>query len=194
MQQPPQRHWIFARWYYTLAVSAFVLMVVAVAIQLVTPKPPEATPTFGAARPGDTFSSSKQKELGEPLETSKTKKGDTEYLYASDFAVHPNQVHVDAKNKIQFVKEFVLPDPKHTLTQYVAEYGQPDFVLYDTGSPDSVRAHVFLEAGLVVVAHIDGDVVEQKWYFEPTTKELFLAGYGDSLSESGSGPESFPEL
>lgn len=193
MQQPSQPHWIFARWYHTLAVSAFALLIAAIALQAITPKPEEAAPTFGAARPGDVFSTSKQKELGQPLESIKTEKGDTEYLYASDFAVHPNQVHVDTENKVQFVKEFISFDSKHTLSRYVSEYGQPDFVLYDTSSPDSVRAHVFLENGLAVVAHVDGDVVEQKWFFVPTTKEEFLAGYGESLSESGAGPESLAE-
>ncbi|MDA1079638.1 MAG: hypothetical protein O2840_03040 [bacterium] len=190
MQQPPQPHWIFARWYHTLAVSAFVLLLAAVVLQTITPKPKTPSSTLGDIQPGENFSKKMQQELGEPLETFTTKSGDEGYLYSSSFAAHPNQVHVDEENKIVFVKEYLTFDPNHTLAQYVTEYGQPDFALYDSESPETTRSHVFLTAGLVVVAHVDGDVVEQKWFFVPTTKDAFLAGYGSSLSEFGHGPES----
>ncbi|NCN06325.1 MAG: hypothetical protein GW946_00595 [Candidatus Pacebacteria bacterium] len=182
-------HWIFARWYYTLAAAAFILLASAAILQLLTPKPEKTATSFSALMPGNTFSSKKQQELGEPIESAITEQGDTKYLYQSSFAALPNELYISKENKVVFIKEFVLPDHEHTVSQYAAEYGEPDLVMYDSSSPDSVRAHVFLEAGLVVVAHVDGDIVEQKWLFEPTTKEKFLAGYGDTLSEIGSGPE-----
>jgi len=189
-QKTTQLHWLFSHWYYTLAISAFVLMLAALALQALTPKPEKVVPDAISAKPGDTFS---VKKLGEPLESFTTENNETGYRYASDFAAYPNEVVVDAENTIQFVKEFITFDPDHTLAQYAEQYGQPDLELFDSNSPDSVRAHVFLTAGLVVVAHIDGDVVEQKWYFIPTTEELFLVGFGNPLSESGSGPEARPE-
>ena len=180
-------------WYVGLGIIIFVVLIVSQIFRLLTPQPvPIQENSWREVTPGYSSLDQLTEKLGPPLSTEKNELG-TALYYQSDFPVFPNAVVVDQSNTVQFIKEYIPYDPNHLLTQYIEQFGQPDLELIDEKTGPATRAHVFLQKGVVIIAHISGGTVEQKWYFSPTTKEAFLRSWGRDLTDQESGPEKFVE-
>lgn len=175
-------------WYVAAGIVVFVLLIVAQIFRVLTPKEvPTQQNTWNGITPGYSSLDQLVEQMGEPLSSEQSSQGTTVY-YKSEFPTLPNTVVADSTGTIQFIKEYIPYDENHVLAQYVQKYGQYDLELFDEQTGGSTKAYVFLDEGLVVLAHISGNAVEQKWYFTPTTEQNFLQSWGDSLtSEEGFG-------
>jgi hypothetical protein len=179
-------------WYVTFLVIAFMVLTVAFIIRLFLPEPTlvsDKPNSWGNITPGYATLNQVNQELGTPLNSTQTSRG-IENTYSSFNDFTPHQVVADANGTVKFAKEFMRSSPDHTLDQYTSQYGQPDLQLIDHDSSDALTAHVFLEQGLVILAHNADQTVEQKWYFEPTDQATFMNSWGTSLETEGHGPEA----
>lgn len=180
---------IVKNWFTLLLVASAIITVISVIIKSLIP---EVTiikdNSWNEITPG--FSSYEQliEKMGPPIETIETEDG-FNLKYQSDFLAIPNQVVTSKEGTVQFVREFLKYDPNHLLEQYTKKYGQPDLVLSDPQSGPAVKANVFLEQGVLIMAHVKDGSVEQKWYFSPTTSEIFLQSWGETLSKEDTKPE-----
>lgn len=175
-------------------IVAAAIFVVGYVLRILTPQAPVPIQdnSWNGLTPGYSTLAQVQEKLGQPLTSQQTNLG-TELAYTSKFPALPNQVVVGSENKVSFVKEHIVYDETHTLATYTEKLGEPDLVLYGEELADSVKAYVFLDEGLVIVAHIANNAVEQKWYFAPTTQETFLATWGQTLTTEEHGPEALAE-
>ena len=89
----------------------------------------------------------------------------------------PQPIEVIVKDGwVAFLKKRPTSKDPLLLEEYVKRFGEYDLSLYS--HEPGFKAYVFLDAGLVVIAHeVKGDVIELQ-YFTPTTKEDFLASWG----------------
>jgi hypothetical protein len=178
-----------SQWFVILLITAFFITVISLIIRALLPEEiPVQENTWNSITPG--FSNYEQlvEQMGPPLDSVETEDG-FKLDYQSDFLAIPNQVITDKTGTIEFIKEYLLYDPNHVLKTYKDLYGEPDLVLFEEENSSAIKANVFLEEGLVILAHITDGTVEQKWYFVPTTQDLFLASWGQALSEDSEGPE-----
>ncbi len=189
-QTPPKKSFVKEYWYVFFLIGAFGLLLIAQIFRALTPPAPAPLKdnSWNELTPGYSSYQDVQTKLGQPLASNKTARG-TELSYQSQFPSIPTQVVINDENKVTFIKERLPYDPEHTLQAYIDKLGTPDLELYIEES-EAIKAHVFLAEGLVIVAHISDKSVEQKWYFEPTDKDTFLASWGQALSENQPGPES----
>lgn len=178
-------------WYVALGILFFLMLVIAQLFRVLTPKIiPIQQNSWQGLTPGYSRLEDVVGNLGQPLSTEDIREG-TALYYQSDFPVFPDEVIVNTTNTVQFIKEFVPYNADHTLQQYTQEFGQPDLELYDQDTGYASKAYVFLQQGLVIIAHISGQTVEQKWYFVPTTQQEFLQSWGKNLTDQGNPPEEF---
>jgi hypothetical protein len=177
-------------WYVYLLIGSFVILFIAHLIRTLIPVElaPIQENSWGEITPGHSKISQVVTKLGEPIATQQTSQGD-EYHFTSFSELTPNKVVTDSSGNVKFMKEFFISDFDHLLSDYTDKYGEPDLSLVDLDSSGAVRAHVFLEEGLVVVAHNIDKNVSQRWYFEPTTEQIFLNSWGNNLSNYHHGPD-----
>lgn len=177
-------------WYVTFLVIAFIILTISFIIRslLPTPPAPNQSNTWETITPGYSTIQQAAEQLGAPIDSKQTNRGiETTFSSYNDFL--PHQVVSDQGGTVRFAKEFIHSSLDHTLDQYINEYGSADLQLIDHESSDALTAHVFLEEGLVVLAHNADQTVEQKWYFEPTDEATFLNSWGINLETEGHGPE-----
>lgn len=155
-----------------------------------TPSPsPQMVPTgslnsFLGLRPGLKVSEADLRARGQLL-GKVASDSVTTYSLKSVYISKPNKVTIDSQSTILFAEENVLGHKTgDNLQNYIAEYGQPDLVLFNPSISLSVRSNVFLNAGIVVTAHVADGSVEQKWFFPPTDKDNFTKLYGEYLPEN----------
>jgi len=173
-----------------------IIVLISALIRLLTPAtaPTSEFNTFGGTvTPGYSKIDAVTEKLGQPLNKKTTDLGQL-YEFSSDYPQIPNLAVSAEDGTVIFIKEFLPFDTKETINTYLADLGQPDFKLKDTESSSALDAYVFTKAGLVLLAHLDGGVIEQKWYFVPTTPEIFIASWGRNLSTQGEGPEEKMDL
>ncbi len=176
---------------YLLILVAITLVASIFANSFLQPEAPMQNNTWKVATPGYKLSKKLQDQLGDPLEVKSTGTG-KEYNYKSAFPIHNNTVTTDSNDVVQFIEEFILYDETHTLLRYTTKYGEPNLILNAPKIGDIVVANVFLDQGLVVFTHKYTNTVTQKWYFKPTTREIFLTTIGKDLTiEEIREPESF---
>lgn len=142
--------------------------------------------------PGYKLSSQSSTQLGTLLGSKNTPQG-TELYYPSAFASKPNTIIVDTNSqKVIFIKEPVVYSENHVLGQYTSQFGEPDLVKFAPNISHAVKAHIFLDEGLVVFAHVKNNTVEEIWYFEPKYDEnTFLLLWGKELSDYEGIGETF---
>jgi hypothetical protein len=178
-------------WYVTFLVVSFIILTIATIIRSLLPQPAPVTGqpnSWGIITPGSSTIVQVTQQLGQPLQTQQTSRGvENTFAYYNDFT--PHQVVTNQSGVVTFAKEFIRSSPDHTLDQYTSQYGQADFQLIDHESSDALTAHVFLQEGLVVLAHNADQTVEQKWYFEPVDESTFMESWGANLETEGHGPE-----
>ena len=139
-------------------------------------------------KPGEKLSAKLKDQL--PITRVDKKQGTTLFNLRSDFSAKDNLVIVNQDDEVIFTKTHFVYNPNHLVKQYVDEYGEPDLVLEAPQISDAVEAHVFLNDGLLVIAHKQDGSVEQVWRFKPTSRELFLASWGKELRPRGTLPQS----
>ena len=173
-------------------IVAFVIFLVGYILRLLTPPAPVPIQenSWSGITPGYSNAQQVIENLGTPLSSFESAEG-TVLNYQSNFPSMPNQVIVGNNNTVSFMKEFVVYDVNHKLQQYTDQFGNPDLELFGESLSNSVKAYVFLEEGLVIIAHLNGQGVEQKWYFTPTDEQTFLQSWGESLTSEEHGPEPF---
>lgn len=180
-------------WYVALGIFVFVALIVAQILRMLTPREvPIQENTWEGITPGYTSLEQLMEKLGEPIGSENTNLGTAVY-YQSEFPAYPDTIVVDNSNTVQFIKEHIPYDENHLLSQYIEQFGQPDLELIDEQTGPSATAYVFLSKGIVIVAHANAHTVEQKWYFDPTTRENFLRSWGQNLTDEAPGPETFEE-
>lgn len=177
-------------WYVSLFVFAFVLLVIAQVLRLLTPPPPLQTNSWNGITPGRSTLSQLDQQFGLPIQTQQSQLG-TVLSYQSEFPTLPHQVVVDQENTVQFIKEYIPYSPDLKIDQYIQQFGQPDLELIEPEAGEAARAYVFLSQGLVIVAHVTDGTIEQRWYFTPTTESAFLQSWGQELTDQEAGPEPF---
>jgi len=168
-----------------------IIVLISALIRLLTPAtaPTSEFNTFGGTvTPGYSKIDAVTEKLGQPLTKKTTDLGQL-YEFTSDYPTRPNLAVSAEDGTVTFIKEFLPFDTDERISTYLTELGQPDFKLKDTESSSALDAYVFVDEGLVLLAHLDGGVIEQKWYFIPTTPEIFIASWGRNLSTQGEGPE-----
>jgi hypothetical protein len=187
--KPTLGRWLKEYWYVSLLVIAFIGFTISFILRSITPPlPPDSPNQWQGLAPGYSRLQDATTKLGEPVSQRQTPFG-TEVGYKSTFPAIPHIVVVDSQNKVRFIKEFTTYDQAHTLKNYTDQFENFDLELFLKNNREPVKAYVFLEEGLVIVAHLNGGFVEQKWYFEPTDQETFLKSWGTSLSGEETGPE-----
>lgn len=174
-------------WFIIFFIVSFLLVLISLLVQRLLPDPvPIQDNTWNGVTPGHSKYSQMVEIMGTPIDSVETEDG-YEIKYQSDFLAIPNEVVTDKEGTVQFIKEKLIYDESHTLSQYVDQFGEPDLVLQDESGGISLRANVFLEEGLVIMAHIKDGSVEGKWYFVPSTKAEFLSSWGENLSSEARG-------
>ncbi|MDH5533664.1 MAG: hypothetical protein OEX81_04530 [Candidatus Pacebacteria bacterium] len=172
-------------WFIVFIISSFVIVTISLIIQsIITQQIPIQENTWNGVTPGYSKYKDLVENMGIPIDKVETETG-FDIKYQSDFLALPHEVVTDKEGTVSFIKEYLLYDPTHLLSQYVEDFGEPEIVLFDDQSGTAFKAHVFLDEGLVIIAHIKDGSVEQKWYFEPVSKEIFLKSWGKTLSEKG---------
>lgn len=178
------------KWKISLGIFLSLMLILSAIFRILTP--PNYENTWENLNPGVNTANDLVTQLGQP--DSITKEGNYQlYEYKNrNNATFNTQVAIADSNKtIFFVKERIKSDLKHTLELYTTKYGPPDLELYLNDSTMSVKAYVFLDEGIAIFAHQLDMTVEQKWYFVPTTKEVFLKSWKNELSTQIPGPEEF---
>jgi hypothetical protein len=170
--------------------TAVFFFILAQIIRLLTPPAPPVSQnnTWQTVTPGITTRSEVEARLGQPINSIPTANG-TELQYKSVYPALPQQVIVDKDQKVQFIKEFIDYDPKNTIDSLLAQYGSADMEMFDPATGNGSTALVFLKQGVVVVINRFSKVIEQKWYFVPSSKEEFLQNAGKTLQAEEAGPE-----
>jgi len=175
------------KYLYLFGFFGFLLVVSAI-LRVLTPDTTIAENTWQEITPGKNSSADVQKKLGSPI-------GVTQYSeynvlqYDSPFPTMPHEVAIDKNNLVIFIKEYLTYDENHRLDQYLDQYQETDLELYAPMISEAVKAHVFLEEGLVIIAHMKNGAVEQKWYFIPTDKEVFIKSWEKELTQIQKGPD-----
>lgn len=146
--------------------------------------------SWGFVTPGYKLSKQALDQLGEPVSVKQTDVG-IENSYKSAYPSLPHTITVDQNEVVKFVKEYVNYNENHTLQTYTSQYGEPDLQFSGYGYTDTSTANIFLNEGLVIFTHPKGNIVESKWYFEPTSEEAFLAGFGAEFLKEPHQPETF---
>ena len=177
-----------------LAVLA-VLLVIASAVQQFIPieEPPVQENTWQGLTPGFKLTPKLLEELGKPLEVENLPAEKQHLTYSSEhFAAYHNEILVNKEGIVEFIQIPAKFDENNTLSNYITLYGEPDFELFAPQVNENVKAHVFLDEGLVIVANISNKVINQTWHFEPTDTETFMLNWGRQLSTEATQPEAFP--
>jgi len=193
MMQPttaPRPKSIFVEfWFVFLFIGAMVALILAYILRLLTPAGPQSN-TWNNITPGLSDVNDVTKNFGQPL--SQESYGPGQRLqYQSQYPTRPHDVITDQSGTVQFIKEYLPLDSQEFINTSIEQYGEPDYVLIDEITGDAFRAYVFLDQGLVLIAHIADDSVQQKWYFVPTSADNFLQSWGQSLTNEEPSPEEF---
>lgn len=184
-----KRSFFHQYWYVLLLFFAFIVIAISTIIRIMTPAEiPIQDNSWGGITPGYSTIDQVVAQLGEPIDQENTVDGKRNY-FKSDYPTLPNQVVSNSEGIVKFIKRYVSYDTEHTINQYVNKYGSADLELIDQETGDSFNAYVFLDQGIVVIAHIFDGTVNQIWYFEPTSKESFLSSWGNNLNDQVRGPE-----
>ncbi len=185
----------YHNWYIFGALAALTLL--SIILRLVTPQPTaQITPSpppislqptlnrYKNILPGDRVTLSDISKVGEVISSS-VSANTTTYSLKSAFLSKPNKVVVNIEGEVLFIEENILTSQtKEYLRTYIVAFGQPDLTMFNEQLGDAVKSYIFLNQGVVVTAHeLDGSI-EQKWYFSPTTKVVFLQTIGKNLSAS----------
>jgi len=189
--QPQQTTKPFWReyWYVLLFIIAFIILLITYILRSLTPQIPIQENSYQGITPGYSKIGDFKTKFGQAREVIETNRG-TQYNFAPEFeSVQNNEVVTDQAGTIQFIKELVPFNREHNLQVYTQVWGDYDLHLHKQSFAPAVWAYVFLNKGVVIFAHIDGDVVEEKWYFTPTSEANFLKSWGENLTDTGSGPE-----
>lgn len=174
-----------------------VLFVIAAIVQQYVPieEPPVQQNTWEGLTPGYTITPKLSAELGEPVAVKNLPAEKQQVSYKSEhFKAYTNDVIVNKDGVVEYIEVHQAYDPEHTFADYISLYGEPDLELYATEISTSSKAYIYLEEGVVVIAHDTSNIVERIWYFEPTDRETFMLTWGRELSTQSSHPEAFPGL
>lgn len=185
---PPKPRSVFREFWY-IFFFAFALIAVTIGYVLRALTPPETqTYTWNNVTPGQTNLEDLTAQMGEPI--SSEAYGDGQKLsYTSSYPTLPQDVVVDSNGTVQFIKEYLPPDTTENIADYITQFGEPDYVLFDENTGDTYNGNVFLNQGVVVFSHFNDGSVNQKWYFQPTTSEVFFQSWGSTLTDEEEGPE-----
>jgi len=89
------------------------------------------------------------------------------------------------------MRETVKYDKQNTLSQYVQENGPSDLEMWAPAAGYGLRAHIYLNKGVAIIAYVSSGVISEKWYFQPVSEAEFLQTWGRDLTNEERGPEAF---
>ncbi|MBD3279333.1 MAG: hypothetical protein GF390_01320 [Candidatus Pacebacteria bacterium] len=195
MQQNNQQHQPFfkEKWFFILLAVSFVVVIVSVVFKLFTPPTPKLAPaqdnSWQGITPGFSDLADVQAKMGEPIKIEKTTFG-TKLQYRSKYPTMPHEIQTNQQGEVQFIKQYLDYENPENINDYQGSFGEADLELFMLNN-SPLKAYIYLDKGVVILAHSSDGAVEQKWYFTPTTKKAFLQSWGKNLSKKGSGPEEF---
>lgn len=174
-----------------LAVVLLLLGSAAVFKQNTPSTPLLSSEPWNDVRPGQTIDN--RSELAKHALRVISDQKSTTIEYESSYPSFPNQVVIDNKiNKVVYTVRQLPLDSADSLSDYEKQYGQADIVAGYPALGRTVRAHVFLEKGVVVAARIQDGGVEEVWNFIPTTEEVFWARFGNFFTQGTRFGDAFP--
>lgn len=177
-------------WYVLAMAFAFILLIISYVIRLILPPtpPPDQSNNWNGITPGYSSLQDVTSVLGEPVGTKRTAQGNATVFESHDYSA-PHEIITNQQGTVTFAKEYLPYNPDNVLSTYVEEFGQPDLSLYNHQGNSANLNHVFLDEGVVIVAHAEEDIVFERWFFEPTNEATFLRSWGQSLEPEPEGPE-----
>lgn len=174
---------------------AFVVLLISISLllrSLTAQIPTPVTSEWFEVRPGQVVEDLNELEKQAIDKTSDGRS--TTFSFQSTYPVFPHTIKIDEKSgKVTETRQMLPPDTDELLEKYVKELGEPNLVLYHSPTGGSVLAHVYLAQGIVIIAHIDGGVIEEFWQILPTTEEVFMGRYGDEFTTTMPGQEGFED-
>ncbi|MFH1958779.1 MAG: hypothetical protein ABIJ22_00395 [Patescibacteria group bacterium] len=184
--------WLIQHWLIIFISSLVFLLILSAILRTLTPPTPPShhSNAWNSIVPGISSVADVTKQLGQPSGVTKNNYYTT-LQYSSDFPTIPTQVGINKSGVVIFIKERLVYDKNHTLEQYINQFNQPELSLFVSDASIAAKAYVFLDEGLVVIAHTQDNTVEQKWYFSPTNQQSFLQSWENELSQNQPGPEKF---
>jgi len=184
--------WLIQHWLIIFISSLVFLLILSAILRTLTPPTPPShhSNAWNFIVPGISSVADVTKQLGQPSGVTKNNYYTT-LQYSSDFPTIPTQVGINKSGVVIFIKERLVYDKNHTLEQYINQFNQPELSLFVSDASIAAKAYVFLDEGLVVIAHTQDNTVEQKWYFSPTNQQSFLQSWENELSQNQPGPEKF---
>lgn len=189
IEESTQKSYFAEYWYVFVLIGIFILFVIAQILRLLTPPVPIKENTWQGVTPGYSTIKQLQEQMGEASRVEELESGQRLYYPPNYESKRFNEIETDESGTVVFIKELVEFDEEHTLADYTEAYGDYDLRLHPSSFAPSVYAHVFLDEGLVIMAHVDRNIVEEKWYFDPVSEEVFLESWGSNLENTGGGPE-----
>ena len=192
--KPPLSHFV-SQHKMAIGFVAFVVLLIVVSLLLrsyTAQIPTPVTSEWFEVRPGQVVEDLSELEKQAINKTSDGRS--TTFSFQSAYPVFPHTIKIDEKSgKVTETRQMLPPDTDELLEKYVKELGEPDLVLYHSPTGGSVLAHVYLSQGIVIIAHIDGGVIEEFWQILPTTEEVFMGRYGNEFTTTMPGQEGFED-
>ena len=153
----------------------------------VTPTPnslPLASPqSWKGITPGQTQQQEVLSLLGQP-EKTQVEKDRVVFSYPTQRQGIDNEVFFE-KDRVGLIKEQIIDD-QGSLPSFIQKFGEPEVKLFGPYASSGFLVYVFAASGIALVAHPDGGIVFETWYFTPMTLEEFRAKWGQELSETQS--------
>lgn len=120
--------------------------------------------------------------LGEPVDERES----GERTIASFESTSPTRNHEAffTENTLSVLKRIVSVNDDLTAQELISEYGETQHILYGPGATSGFNLYVYPDKGIAFIGNIEGDIVLEVWYFQPTTFENFKEVYAPNYSES----------
>lgn len=177
--------------YYFLGIMAFLSVASFVLRVITTNKLSQTQPDQAAwqgIQPGQVVEDSLLEKIQTPLINQKTTPSGKIFQFESPYPLYPNQIIVDQNNRVIAIEEQLPPESIETVDQLEQQYKSADLVL-PLKENAFLKAYIFLEQGVMLIANPTNKIIERRWYFEPTDEETFFNNWNHMFSNQGSGPE-----
>lgn len=178
------------KWFYILLLIVLILSMVSFALKQKTLKLlKEQQAGWGDITPGFTTIQDLERvsQFNNLIRSFETELGNVVVEFESDYPTKPSEVVFSPNGTVEKIVEQASVENPEYINRYLEEYGEPNYSSLLSGNATETCS-VYLLIGIAIVHNPEGLIFE-KWYFQPTSLELFLQEWGDLLSASGSGPE-----
>ncbi len=172
---------IFSRKQQLIFLGVFLISLSILVYSYLRPTPPQPLDDFSAIDPGNT---TKSQLSNLPSYHSKTQ-GDQELIY---FGQNAPKKYSEAIIQNGLVVAYKKTDPNtfqfSNFSEYSSKYGRFQFTVSSSYSEFGYSGYVYLEPGLVVVAHEGSDEVVEEWLIpKDASIELIESLFPSNISD-----------